>query len=634
MILPCGAPSGLPLLLVVQKGPRTFLALRYLRPANMTAEPTSAGRLVQDSPWVRSLPILGVVLATMLTYAATLNFGFVFDDHVLIETNDAIRSWRYFPGYFTSHIWSFRYPHLLANYYRPLFLTWLRLNDAVFGLRPWGWHLTLVLVHVGVTWLVYRLALRATEDRRVAVIAALVFGLHPVQAEAVSDVTSAQEPLSTFFILAGLLAWWGSRDLARRTVGLACAVACYAAALLSKESGLMFLPLLLILEGACPAAASAAIPVRQRLRSFLFRASPLLLVTILYLAVRTWALKGFAHIVTPVPLATEVFTIPAVLLFYLRLLVWPVGLSCYYDTPYVSAASLRAFVLPAAVILMAAAALAFWYVKTRRYSPAQARPLAMAALWMAVAIVPVLNFRLLPQGEIAHDRYLYLPCVGFAILAGLAWRVAGARIELWLLRPIATAEWIAVGCLAVLLGSAAARQSLYWSDDLTLNSRAHKIAPHNVYATTSLAAAAAQRGMEAAAVALYQQALAANPDFWRANVNFAYLLYAHGDYADAAAYFRHALTVDPTDGDQFLYLGMSLLHMGRPHEAETAVRQALAVRPNGRDYHLGLGMVLVEEEKLPEARQELEQQLAKDPHNAQAETLLRDVVRRLPPVQP
>src|SRR5689334_8101384 len=100
----------------------------------------SPGSPHSDGKNARSLTLRGFSLVpvaifavTFLAYADTLVLGFVFDDHVLIVTNDAIRSWRYFPTYFTSHIWAFHYPHLLANYYRPLFLTWLRLNDAAFG---------------------------------------------------------------------------------------------------------------------------------------------------------------------------------------------------------------------------------------------------------------------------------------------------------------------------------------------------------------------------------------------------------------------------------------------------------------------------------------------------------------------
>ena len=179
--------------------------------------------------------------------------------------------------------------------------------------------------------------------------------------------------------------------------------------------------------------------------------------------------------------------------------------------------------------------------------------------------------------------------------------------------------WTAGLLLFAAMGYATMRQTLFWSDDLTLNYRAHEIAPHNVNATTSLAAAVAQRGMDATAMVAIAEALAAHPGFWRANVNLAYIYYAHGNYPEAARLFARACAADSTDGDQFLYLGMSLLRMGRVSEAEQAVRTALLVRPQGKRYHLGLAMVLRGEGKLAEARREAQAELADDPQEPAGE---------------
>ncbi|MFZ0963709.1 MAG: tetratricopeptide repeat protein [Terriglobia bacterium] len=595
-------------------------------------QPEWLRKLAGDFQRARAVRPAAILAATFIAYAATLGLGFVFDDHVLIVTNDSIRSWRYFPSYFTSHIWSFRYPHLLANYYRPFFLTWLRLNDMLFGLRPWGWHLTSVLAHLAATYLVYRLCLRLTSDAWVAIAAGLIFGLHPVHVEAVADITSMQEPLSTIFILGAMLSFCRSRDQGPRRRWLAASLFFTAAALLSKESG-MVIPILVggfaWIYGDASSREVSPVEIRffPRLRSALVVSIPFWVVILIYVPVRIRALKGFAHVITPLSLSREVFTLPSVLLFYLRLLVSPVSLSCYYDLPYVSTATFRGFYLPLAGILAAAAVLGGWYVWTRRTMPDEARTLAFACLWMVVAIFPVLNFRMLPEGEIVHDRYLYLPSVGFSLLLGLAvvqWVRAHEQIRK---RPAWVAGFAVFICMVT--GFLTARQSLYWSDDLTLNFRAHRIAPHNVYATTSLGAAVAERGLDAQAMVLYQQALAIQPGFWRANVNLAHLYYAHENFPEAARYFARACAADPTDGDQFLYLGMSLLRMGRFTEAEKAIRTALLVRPQGKNYHLGLGMVLRAERRFGEAQREIEVELSQDGQNAQARTLLEEVTREM-----
>lgn len=624
----------------------------------------TAPSLESAARWI--LP--GILIATGLAYAATLALGFVFDDHILILTNDAIRSWSYFPTYFSSHIWSYRYPHMLANYYRPLFLIWLRLNYLVFGLRAWGWHLTSLLAHVGATWLVYRLAARLTGSEWVAGVAGLIFGLHPIHVEAVADVTSIQEPLSTVFIIAAFLAFLRGREPASGARWRIASLVLAAAALLSKESG-MILPVLvggfvwidsgcrgptgfgdnaprlsgqgqLDSNSLCPpggeglggrgteAAAEAAGSAARLVRA-LQASIPFWAVVAAYLPLRIWALKGFAHPVAPLPLFAEILSIPSVLAFYLRLLVWPSGLSCYYDTPYIYRAGWHDLWLPLLVLVAVAGAFLAWYVRTRRSNPREAKTIAFAAFWMVATLVPVLNFSVLPRGEIAHDRYVYLPSVGFVLLIGVA--LAGAKRRVagrwgW---PVWASRAALGGALlfVVLAGFDTARQSLFWSDDLTLNYRAHQMAPHNVYATTSLAAAVAGRGMDGPAMELYRQVLAVQPNFWTANVNLAYMCYSHGDFPEAARYFVRAVAADPTDGEQFLYLGMADLHLGRLEDAERAVRTALLTRPNGKNYHLGLAMVLKAEGKLAEAQQELAAELARDPENAQAKALLGEIMR-------
>ncbi len=644
------------------------------------------GMSAGDSGWARALAPAAILAATFLAYTATLALGFVFDDNVLIVTNDSIRSWGYFPSYFASNIWGFRYPHLLGNYYRPLFLTWLRLNYSLFGLHPWGWHLTSVLAHVGVTYLVYRLCLKLTGDGWVAGAAGLIFGLHPVHVEAVADITSIQEPLSSLFILGAILTFWRSREPEPRLDSIAAegdehpgcgpgpalslpkgwlsqkrwfgatwhgrpareqswpgwrwhmgwlgaSLALTAAALLTKESGLM-IPILVSvvvwIYGEDGGREAAPVQGRrrflERLGSALGASIPFWAVVLIYLPLRIRALKGFAHVVMPLSLSKEILTIPSVLLFYLRLLIWPSRLSCYYDTPYISTPSWQGFVLPAALLAVVAAALAFWYVRTRRSTPREARAVAFGSLWTVLTLLPVLNFRLLMEGEIAHDRYVYLPSVGFSLLVALAGRRAVSVAPRFFKPAGALAGALA---LSGVMGIATARQCLFWSDDLTLNFRAHEIAPHNYSATTSLAAAVAERGMYGQALVLYQQALAIQPNFWVADRNLGYVYYNHGDYAEAAHFLARSLALGPAEGDQFLILGLSLFRMGRLAEAETTVRAALRVRPQGKQYHLGLGMVLRGEGKLAEARQEIEAELSQDGQNAQARALLEDITREM-----
>ena len=82
----------------------------------------------------------------------------------------------HFANYFSSHAWQGVDTPAAAIYYRPLLLSWLRLNFLLFGLQPAGWHVTTVLLHVLATLLVYAAGRSVRLSSLGAAMAALVFG--------------------------------------------------------------------------------------------------------------------------------------------------------------------------------------------------------------------------------------------------------------------------------------------------------------------------------------------------------------------------------------------------------------------------------------------------------------------------
>ncbi len=573
------------------------------------------------------LILLLALVATFLVYAGSSTFPFAYDDHLQIVQNRYVQSWQFVPRYFTSHVWSYQYPHLLSNYYRPLFLLWLRLNDAVFGLAPWGWHLTSVLLHLGVTYGVYRLARRIIQDATWAAVAALVFGLHPVHIEAVAYVSAVCDPLMVLLLLSSFMCFLRNCELpesagTRKHRWLAASLILYAMATLTKEPALLLVPILFVYEWIFRLEKNKSpIPAWQRGWMAIRRLGPYWVVTVGYLVARYFSLKGLSHTVTPLPWSTEVMTWPWVLGSYLKLLLWPVGLSAYYNPVYVTQPGLWNCFVPGVAVLAAAAVVTLWVRGARNAATSDAgliesRAIVFAAAWIVLALLPFLNLRALPQGEIIHDRYLYLASVGFSILVALALRRLAATRLLRARRPLV--QLVPAFVLAALLGAGTFTQGLYWADELSLYTRSHEIAPENDAATTSLAAVASQRGMYGAAIELYKQVLARDPKVWRANVDLAYTYYSLGRYDDAVRYFARSIEVDPVDGNQYLYLGLALAHLGRFHEAEAAIRRALVVRPQGPHYHYSLGIVLKQQGKLPAALKEFRTELADDPGNQEA----------------
>jgi len=296
-------------------------------------------------------PAAILLLVTFLVYIPTLRFQFVYDDMHQVVGNSYIQSWTYLPDYFTKHVWS-QSESYNVRYYRPLFLVWLRLNHALFGLEPAYWHLATVAAHALATLLVYVLVRSLLCEWTTALLAALFFGLHPVHVEVAAWVSAASEALLAAALL-GSLIWYGSRERGRlRTAG---SLALYAVALLLKETAIVFPALILCFTCLFPAGETAH---HKRARGAFRQTLPFLLLAVTYLIVRWTVLQGIVKSTTPLGLGSILLTIPSVLLLYGRLLLWPTGLSPFYNVPLVQQPGMANFLLPLLAVVAAAGLLA------------------------------------------------------------------------------------------------------------------------------------------------------------------------------------------------------------------------------------------------------------------------------------
>lgn len=576
-----------------------------------------------------SVPRLIVWLAlalTFLAYAGTLSYQFVYDDNQQIVLNRFLTSWRYVPRYFTEHVWGHQNPNAQGNYYRPLFLLWLYINRSLFGLQPVWWHLATVAAHVCVTYLVYLLVHKIVRDRLTAGVAALLFGLHPVHIEAVAWVSGVTEPLLALALIPSFLCYLNWRERTEKSRWrFAASLILYVLAMLAKETALVLPVIIFAYEfGLAERAQERTKRVQQtvkrstrdhRIRATIVSTSPYLLLSAVYLIIRAIVLKGVAHSLTPLPLKTTILTLPSLLWFYIKSLVWPVGLSVFYDLPYVTEPTFMNFVLPCVVVLSVAILLWNW---ARR-----SRPAAFAVIWLVLPILPVLNISVFYEGELAHDRYLYLPSIGFAMLVALAIRQLNFGRTKIFGEPLI--QVLTVLALACLWNQATISQASYWSDNFTLYSRGMEIAPNNFLAINNLGTAFAKRGQHREAIELYKEALARKPFYWSANCNLGYSYYQLGKFDDAERYLERAIAIYPNDPRQFLCLGMARMKLGRLDEAANTIRHALELKPEGADYHYALGSVLQRQGDLAGALNEFETELAISPEHRGAREEITEI---------
>jgi tetratricopeptide (TPR) repeat protein len=206
---------------------------------------------------------------------------------------------------------------------------------------------------------------------------------------------------------------------------------------------------------------------------------------------------------------------------------------------------------------------------------------AFAAVWAAYVVI------LLPVAgpaqngsQIAADRYAYLACAGWALLAGAGVTWCAAQVAGQMPRWRFARSVLALATAAtVLCVSLSAWQILIWQDSIALWSRAVAVEPRAALAHTGLANALMGEGRVAEAKTHYQQALAIFPKLPEAQMGLALVIGGEGRYEEAIAYGTQALARQPRRAGFRLVMGEILWAAGRPEESLAAIQEARRLDP-------------------------------------------------------
>ncbi|HZQ68852.1 MAG TPA: hypothetical protein VFA68_10075 [Terriglobales bacterium] len=555
--------------------------------------------------------ILLVLTATYFVYAPVTRFGFVYDDIFQIVQNTRLDSWRLIPAYFTQHFWA-HVPGTPANLYRPLVLIWFFLNNSIFSHEPWGWHLTTLLVHLLVTGLVFALARRLLLSLWPAMAAATLFALHPIQVESVAWVSSVTEPLCAAWFLAAFLCYLRYREHSMSKLAWLASLAFYAAALLTKETA-VGLPILLLGYEYVDRGPSSIAPALRRIW-------PYFTVLAAYLVLRFEILHGLAHRISTVPLREALLTLPSVVWFYIRMSVWPLGMSPLYDAHYVySVASLR-FIAPTLVLL--GGTITLGAIRSR----GRLNRLWFSVAWFVLTLAPALAaFVAAPKYEGISDRYLYLPSVAVCLLAGLAIKACSGRPWTMKTAYVGFALLMMTGTVVI------RRQVKIWENNYSLFQRAVQVAPHNVTAAINLGVELQRRERYNEALVLAQRGLNEEPD----SVNLLSLAGAASfqlhRYSLAEGFYQRAIHVNPTRGDLYQCLAMTQIQLEQYADAATALKQGIAASPDRPGLHYTLGKVLSWRNDWGAARDQFRMELALDPENSAVQVAFLQAQAHLQP---
>lgn len=574
------------------------------RPARRSKQKIQSPRLA-DPPRRTLLWAGAAVLLSVLVYAPTLRYGFVYDDVPQILQNPAVQAHSFQPEFFTGHVWQHLFPDWKGIYYRPLFLLWLQGNYLLFGTAAVWWHAECIAIHALATLLVFLLAQHLGADHRQAFVAAAIFAVLPVHAEVVSWISGADESLACVLLLSAFLGWLRSRTDSRHSLyWYMAAVSAFLAAALMKENAIVLPAIVFVYEWRLGGGARTAFR----------RCLPFVAAAAAYLVARLHALGGMANVDQGGSAVAALLTLPLLGWFYFVRLVLPFGTSLFYEVQRITTPTFHGFLIP---LLQCVAILGIAIVAGRA-----SRKASFLLAGIAFLLLPmVAAISVFPDHELVHDRYVYIPSTLFAILVAAGLQRAARLLPRWITLAVATAA-------LALLSLGTLNAAFPWRDTLELFRHASQAAPRNPRARLFFADELVKRGSPAAALPLYQEVLSAEPDSMNAMVGMAGAHFDLGEFGEAERIYKDAERATPPghpSSTVHYFLGITENRMGKYAEAEQHLHQAISIHPGFSRYHYELAVALKGQGKLAEAREALRQELSIYPASPGAKELLREM---------
>jgi tetratricopeptide (TPR) repeat protein len=586
----------------------------------------------------RWFPLLLIVI-TFGVYFQNVFHEFTYDDQKALL--DDPRIWQWDIEAFVFHR-GHRWPLVV----RPL--TFM-VDYSLFGFSPVGYQLHNLFWHTLCVVLVFFLLKKLTQTDFFSFFGALIFAIHPIHVEAVSNITNRKELLALAFLLIAFLCYirFLEENSSRKWGWFLAGVLSWGFGFLSKQVAII-LPLLLV---------AYEFLLVHRDQRFLTKNIYLPLGLI---GVGSFALILYAHYVlditnfqASVPLSYTLKGYLGELTYlalvatsarsfwnYMQLLVWPSGLCPNHlvelSTSFLDLRALLSWFWLIAFMIIAMTVSKRWPV------------VAFGMLWFFISYIPISNW--LPSAYILADRYMYMPSVGYSIvLVALGQFFFGWLLRTRPQRAIGIASFLAAA-LTVGYTSITLAYNGHWSNQETIMTymlRCNPLSPQAYnglgifYIKQGLYEKAAQNfsrsielgnlisydnrgnafygmGNYQAALKDYNHVIALKPGWERPYNNRGTVFYEMGEYEAALKDYSHAISLNPGWGEPYLNRGILYLAQKKYESAVDDFTQALDKLADQSRVYNARGLAYEKLDNWTMAQEDYGKAISSNPSNAEA----------------
>lgn len=553
-------------------------------------------------PYKPGVPELVLGVGSLLLYARTLAYGFLYDDHTNILENQIL----------LQHLFSAAHYGQSAGVtlVRPVTGYWMQLNFSAFGLNPAGWHAAVVLLNMVVVLLFYAVLNRLLKNQWAALGGAVLFAVHPAHVENVVWVSAVNDLLMSIALLLSFLTFLRWRENNAPLLLVLSLLACFVG-LFSKETAAVF-PLMLLVYVGLESDGNLYGRLKTTVAQVWMYFAALTAYGIYHSMMQQ---EGGASATAGTQLVrwqSTVLTAPSVLWFEVQHLLMPLRLSEYYPGVYVTSAAASSFWFPLIGLTVLAAFVCWLVIRWR-----ERRLAGFALLWIGLPLLPTLYLRALTPNDFLHDRFLYYPSMGLALLLMVGVQQLPASMR------------EAAGCAVAVLALAGICGVLInqpqWQNDVTLCTNGLRFVPDSSKVRDNLGGGLVQQGRYEEAVAVYQENIARAPGYWQSYFNLGYEYLREGRARDAEPVLLRGIQVDARNARQYIVLAAAQLTLGKLEDAERNARQAFMREPGGKHFHAVMGDIYLQKGERELAWNEYQKELMQDPSSRAA----REAMRRM-----
>jgi len=535
-----------------------------------------------------SLLLFFIIVISFIVYLPVFNNGFVnLDDNVYVQENPLIRSIN------LSDIFS---QYQQGNYH-PLTILLYAIQFRLFGLNPAGYHAVDLVFHLLNVILVFYVVLFLGNKQAVALMAALLFGIHPLHTESVAWASELKDLLYSFFFLASWLCYLIYQKGFKRKFYFCCLLF-FILSLLSKGMAVS-LPVVFLLTDYFKGRKLSGKAWLEKL--------PFFALSVIFGIVAILAQKSSGSIQD-----FDVYPLPQRIVFacydfitYLVKLVVPGHLSAFYPYPLKSGPGIPGsfyvypFVFLALIVLVI-------------YSLRFTRKIVFGILFFAITVFLVLQ--LLPVGgALMADRYTYIPSIGiFYLLAeGIYW--------LWMKKPsLKYPVAILVGIAVIFYSVRTYQRTRVWKSGMELWNNVIKEDQTVALAYNNRAALFLDQDLLKEALDDFNKAIQLRPRYSEAYVNRAAVFARQNKYSEAMSDYDKAIELQPAFPKAYNNRGMLQLGLQKFDGALKDFNKAIELKPDFAVAYNNRGNLFLDENKYEEAMRDYNKSIELDADHVQA----------------